>query len=44
MLVITVHPGVPDKGVPIKKKLTVIIPLILFSGVIYLIVWQLLGI
>ncbi|PEE35603.1 hypothetical protein COM55_26310 [Bacillus pseudomycoides] len=39
LLIITVHPGVPDKSVPIKTKLAVILPLIFISGIIYLIVW-----
>ena len=43
LLIITVHPGVPDKSVPFKTKLAVILPFIFISGVIYLIIWWLLG-
>lgn len=36
LLVFVVHPGVPDKRVPLKSKLAVILPLIVIAGLISL--------
>ncbi|WP_179864017.1 hypothetical protein [Bacillus pseudomycoides] len=36
LLVFVVHPGVPDKRVPLKNKLAVIFPLIVIVGLISL--------
>ncbi len=36
LLVFVVHPGVPDRRVPLKNKLAVILPLIVIAGLISL--------
>lgn len=36
LLVFVVHPGVPDKRIPLKNKLAVILPLIVIAGLISL--------
>lgn len=36
LLAFVTHPGVPDKRVPLKNKLAVILPLIVISGLISL--------
>lgn len=36
LLAFVIHPGVPDKRVPLKNKLAVILPLIVISGLISL--------
>lgn len=36
LLAFVIHPGVPDKRVPLKNKLAVILPLIVIAGFISL--------
>ncbi|OOQ92766.1 hypothetical protein BW898_22675 [Bacillus cereus] len=36
LLAFVIHPGVPDKRVPLKNKLAVILPLIVIFGLISL--------
>ncbi|KZD36543.1 MULTISPECIES: hypothetical protein [Bacillus] len=36
ILVFVVHPGVPDKRVPLKNKFAVLLPLIVIAGLISL--------
>lgn len=36
LLAFVIHPGVPDKRVPLQNKLAVILPLIVISGLISL--------
>jgi hypothetical protein len=36
LLFFVVHPGVPDRRVPLKNKLAVILPLIVIAGLISL--------
>ncbi|WP_176523126.1 hypothetical protein [Bacillus wiedmannii] len=38
VLVFVVHPGVPDKRIPLKNKLAVILPLIVIAGLISLLI------
>ncbi|WP_193663875.1 hypothetical protein [Bacillus mycoides] len=36
LLAFVIHPGVPDKRVPLKNKLAVVLPFIVISGLISL--------
>ncbi|WP_179863558.1 hypothetical protein [Bacillus cereus] len=40
LLAFVIHPGVPDKRVPLQNKLAVILPLIVIAGLISLYIYN----